>query len=42
MKESRLPTLEEIEELTAFLPQLYSEGFVPVEDCIREVSLWSG
>jgi hypothetical protein len=35
MKESRLPTLEEIEELTAFLPRLYSKGFVPIES-------WSG
>ena len=35
MKESRLPTLEEIEELTTFLPRLYSEGFVPIEN-------WSG
>ena len=31
MKESRLPTLQEIEELTAFLPRLYSKGFLPVE-----------
>ena len=31
MKKSRLPTAEEIEELIAFLPRLYSEGFVPVE-----------
>ena len=30
MKESRLPTLQEIEELTAFLPRLYAEGFSPV------------
>lgn len=35
MKESRLPTLQEIEELTAFLPRLYSEGFAPIES-------WSG
>jgi hypothetical protein len=35
MKESRLPTLQEIEELTTFLPRLYSEGFVPIES-------WSG
>ena len=31
MKNSRLPTLQEIEELTAFLPRLYSEGFSPIE-----------
>jgi len=31
MKKSRQPTLQEIQELTAFLPQLYSEGFSPVE-----------
>src|SRR6476661_6681822 len=31
MKNNRLPTLQEIERLTAFLPRLYSEGFVPVE-----------
>ena len=35
MKESRLPTFQEIEELTAFLPRLYAEGFVPIES-------WSG
>ena len=31
MKENELPTMEEIEKLTAYLPRLYSEGFVPVE-----------
>ena len=31
MKESRLPNLQEIEELTAFLPRLYGEGFMPVQ-----------
>jgi Family of unknown function (DUF6508) len=31
MKRNQLPTLKEIETLTAFLPRLYSEGFVPVE-----------
>ena len=35
MKNSRLPTLQEIEELTAFLPRLYAEGFSPVDS-------WSG
>lgn len=35
MKKSRLPTPEEIEGLTAFLPRLYSEGFVSIES-------WSG
>ena len=28
---SRMPTPEEIEELTAFLPLLYADGFQPVE-----------
>ncbi len=30
MKKSRLPTIQEIEALTAYLPQLYAEGFSPV------------
>jgi hypothetical protein len=30
MKQSRLPTLQEIEALTAFLPRLYADGFSPV------------
>ena len=30
MKNSRLPTVKEIEALTAFLPRLYAEGFSPV------------
>jgi len=30
MKESRLPTLQEIETVTAFLPRLYADGFSPV------------
>ena len=30
MKNDRLPTLQEIEALTAFLPLLYAEGFSPV------------
>ena len=30
MKTSRLPTLQEIEELTAFLPELYADGFSPI------------
>lgn len=30
MKKTRLPTLQEIEELTAYLPRLYGEGFSPV------------
>ena len=29
MKRTQLPTLQEIENLTAFLPRLYSEGFSP-------------
>ena len=35
MKNSRLPTIQEIEELTSFLPRLYAEGFSPVDS-------WSG
>jgi hypothetical protein len=31
MKESRLPTLQEIDDLIAFLSRLYSDGFTPVE-----------
>jgi len=30
MKKSRLPTLQEIETLTSYLPRLYAEGFSPV------------
>ena len=30
MKNDRLPALQEIEALTAFLPRLYAEGFSPV------------
>jgi hypothetical protein len=29
MKKTPLPTLQQIEELTAFLPRLYAEGFSP-------------
>ncbi|MFN8413161.1 MAG: DUF6508 domain-containing protein [Anaerolineales bacterium] len=29
MKQTRLPTKQEIEELIAFLPKLYAEGFTP-------------
>jgi hypothetical protein len=35
MKKSRLPTIQEIEELTSFLPRLYAEGFSPIDS-------WSG
>ena len=31
MNKSRLPTREEIETLTSYLPRLYAEGFSPVE-----------
>jgi hypothetical protein len=31
LKNTRLPTLQEIETLTAFLPRLYAEGFSPIE-----------
>jgi hypothetical protein len=30
MKQTPLPTAREIEELTAFLPRLYAEGFSPI------------
>lgn len=30
MKEISLPTLQDIEELTAFLPRLYDHGFSPI------------
>jgi hypothetical protein len=30
MKKSRLPTLQEIEILTSYLPRLYADGFSPV------------
>ena len=30
MNNSSLPTLQDIEELTAYLPRLYAEGFSPV------------
>jgi hypothetical protein len=30
MKSSRLPNIQEINELTAFLPKLYADGFSPV------------
>ena len=32
MKPSRLPTRQEIEELAAFLPKLYADGFLPFEN----------
>ena len=35
MKKNELPIAKEIETLTAYLPRLYSEGFMPVES-------WSG
>jgi hypothetical protein len=35
MQKSRLPTIQEIEELASFLPQLYAEGFSPIDS-------WSG
>jgi hypothetical protein len=35
MDQNQLPTLQEIEELTAFLPRLYAEGFSPITN-------WSG
>ena len=31
MKNDHLPTLQEIEALTAFLPRLYADGFSPVK-----------
>ena len=35
LDKNRLPTLEEIETLTSYLPRLYAEGFSPIES-------WSG
>jgi len=35
MNKSRLPTIQEIEELISFLPRLYAGGFSPVDS-------WSG
>jgi hypothetical protein len=32
MEKSQLPTREEIEALTSFLPRLYAEGFSPVKN----------
>ena len=32
MEKNHLPTLQSIENLTAFLPRLYSEGFEPVQN----------
>ena len=31
MRQTRLPTLQEIEALTSYLPGLYAEGFSPIE-----------
>jgi hypothetical protein len=31
MNKSRIPTLEEIETLTSYLPRLYADGFSPVD-----------
>jgi hypothetical protein len=35
VEKNRLPNLQDIEELTAFLPRLYAEGFSPIDT-------WSG
>lgn len=35
MKKTSLPTLQDIEELTSFLPRLYADGFSPFDS-------WSG
>jgi len=35
MNKSRLPTLEEIETVIAYLPHLYADGFSPIQS-------WSG
>ena len=32
MSRKRLPTLEDIDELISFLPQLYADGFEPVKE----------
>ena len=31
MRKNDIPTLQDIEELTAYLPRLYAEGFSPIE-----------
>jgi hypothetical protein len=31
MEKTPLPTLQDIEELTAYLPRLYAEGFSPID-----------
>jgi Family of unknown function (DUF6508) len=35
MKNTRLPSLQQVEELTAYLPRLYAKGFSPIAN-------WSG
>ena len=42
MKNTRLPTLDEIETLTAYLPRLYAEGFSPVDHWYASEKLKDG
>ena len=42
MKNTRLPTLEEIETLISFLPRLYAEGFTPVDHWYASEKLKDG
>ena len=42
MKQSRIPTLDEIETLTAYLPRLYAEGFSPVDHWYASEKLKDG
>jgi uncharacterized protein DUF6508 len=42
MKKSDVPTLQDIEELTAFLPRLYAEGFSPILSWSGEEKLKDG
>jgi hypothetical protein len=42
MKNSRLPTREEIETLTAYLPRLYADGFKPVDHWYASEKLKNG
>ncbi len=42
MKQSRIPTLDEMETLTAYLPRLYAEGFSPVDHWYASEKLKDG
>jgi Family of unknown function (DUF6508) len=42
MKNTHLPTLDEMETLTAYLPRLYAEGFSPVDHWYASEKLKDG